>query len=123
MQDSSKPVKADTSKPRMGLIDPEFARGLAAVLTFGEKKYATEDGSSNWRIEPGLGVDRVLDAADRHIAALRRGEDTDPETGESHAYHAAACLMMAAHYIGNPSKFKDDRRWKESTQEVIIGTV
>ncbi|AXH72318.1 MAG: hypothetical protein [Caudoviricetes sp.] len=116
-------VKADTSKPRMGLIDPEFAEGLAKVLTFGEQKYATPDGGSNWRIAPGLGIDRVLDAADRHIAALRRGENNDPETGISHSYHAAACLMFAAHYIGNPDKFADDRRWMKVTQETQIGTV
>lgn len=111
-------VKFDSDKPRMGLISPAFANEIAAVLTFGEKKYATPDGSSNWRAAPGLGIDRVLDAAERHISALRQGEDFDPETGCSHAAHAACCLQFAHHYINHPEVFKDDRRWNSwNTQE------
>jgi len=81
-------VKHDQGKPQMGLMSPIFLEGLAKVLTFGAKKYAAH----NWR--KGLQHSRVYDALQRHLWVYWNGEETDPESGESHLDHAACCLMF-----------------------------
>ena len=42
-----------------------------------------------------------LDESDleSRMLAFLRGEDKDPETGESHLYHASCCLMFAANMV------------------------
>lgn len=57
-------------------------------MAFGADKY----GRNNWR--KGLHYSRLIDAAMRHILAFADGEDSDPETGLSHAAHARCCLGM-----------------------------
>ncbi len=85
----SKGDKFDAGKPRMSLIDPFFLEQLALTLTFGAQKY----GTHNWR--QGIEMDRLLDAALRHINSFNDGHDLDEESGHPHLAHAAACLMMA----------------------------
>jgi hypothetical protein len=97
-------TKHDHGKPRMSLIDPEFAAELASVLTFGASKYAPD----NWRY--GIEVRRLLDAALRHINAINAGEDADPETGLHHAAHAACELMFAMWMIRHRPDLDD--RWR-----------
>lgn len=82
-------LKFDGGKPRMSLVERCFIEGVARVLTFGAKKYAAR----NYR--NGAEISRFLDAALRHLVAFCDGEDTDAESGESHLYHCACCLMMA----------------------------
>jgi hypothetical protein len=98
-------VKADSGKPMMSLIDPEFLEGLAEVLTFGAKKYAKH----NWR--GGIAFSRLLDAAYRHLGAINRGEDTDPESGLPHIYHLTCCVMFYS-WMSKHRPDLDDR-WKE----------
>lgn len=95
-------VKYDENKPRPELIATEFIFGLAKVLAFGAKKY--ED--RNW--EKGMDWSRPYGALQRHMQAWWSGEDKDPETGESHLYHAACCLMFLAAYEER-GKGTDDR--------------
>ena len=96
-------LKFDSDKPRFDLIDPFFEEGLAQVLTFGAKKYAPH----NWR--KGIVYSRLLGALRRHINAIEKGEDTDPETGLLHAYHAACCVMFLARFQHDQRKDLDDR--------------
>jgi hypothetical protein len=82
-------VKYDNNKLRYDLIEPEFLEGLAKILSLGAKKYS--DG--NWKnVNPFK--DRYYAALLRHIQAWRKGELIDSESGESHLYHAACCLMF-----------------------------
>lgn len=81
-------VKFDQDKPRMDLLDPHAMDQLAKVLTFGAQKYAAH----NWR--KGLHKSRLIGAALRHLFAYLKGENTDPETGLSHAAHAMCCCMF-----------------------------
>ena len=81
-------LKYDTEKPRMELLDPEWLEEVAWVMTFGAKKYA----ANNWR--SGISITRLLGAAMRHLLAILRGENTDPETGRSHSAHLACCSMF-----------------------------
>jgi len=84
--------KDDNGKLPYHLLAPEFLEGTAEVLAFGAAKYAPR----NW--ERGMAWSRPFSALMRHMWAWWRGERADPETGISHLYHAACCLMFLAAY-------------------------
>ena len=93
------------NKPMMSLVEAEFVNKVAAVMTYGAKKY----GKFNYR--GGLEYTRVLDAALRHIYAYIEGEDKDPESGLCHIGHAGACLNILAYQMKNKGDL-DDRLGK-----------
>lgn len=109
MQKMSKPVDAvkhDDGKPDWSLVPFEALEGMAEVLKFGSKKYA----SWNWTQGGGFEYLRVMRSCLRHLFAFMRGEDLDPESGLSHIHHAQCNLLFLAYYIRNKDKFsKDDR--------------
>jgi hypothetical protein len=81
--------KYDQDKLRYDLLEPLFEELIVKVLTFGGKKY----GDHNWKkVEPYS--ERYYAACRRHIAAWRKGEKTDKETGLPHLAHAATCLYF-----------------------------
>lgn len=87
-------TKHDTGKIRIELIPPTAIEEMGKAFTFGASKY--ED--HNW--SKGFNWDRLIGAALRHLLAFNRGEDKDPESGESHIAHALACLaMLSAHEV------------------------
>lgn len=99
-------VKHDDGKTDWSLVPFEALEGMADVLTFGAKKYA----SWNWTDGGGFSYSRVLRSCLRHIFAFMRGEDNDPESGLSHISHAQCNLLFLAYYIRDKKKFnKDDR--------------
>jgi hypothetical protein len=85
-------VKFDADKARYDLIPPEIEEAIAKVLTFGAVKY----GERNWEL--GMKWGRPYAALRRHMAAWWSGEDTDPETGMPHTWHACACLAFIVAY-------------------------
>lgn len=91
--------KYDDEKPRMDLIPPYMEEEVAMVLAFGAQKYAPD----NWRKVTPL-RSRYLAAAQRHINALKKGEQMDPESGLHHAAHAACCLMFLGEVELEPSE-------------------
>ncbi len=103
-------VKFDQDKARVELIDASFIEGLGRVLAFGAKKY----GDHNWR--GGLNVLRVLGAGFRHLLALIRGEDIDPESGEHHALHLGCNAMFA--YVMMTTRPDLDDRYKDANDKV-----
>lgn len=82
--------KHDQDKPPMALLDADFLEGVASVLGFGAVKYSAH----NWR--NGISVSRLISAAYRHLGAINKGEDVDPESGLLHAYHLGCCIMLLA---------------------------
>jgi hypothetical protein len=96
--------KKDQDKPRMDLLDPLALEGLANVLTFGAQKYAPH----NWR--KGIANTRLIAAMLRHLFAIMRGEDNDPESGLPHIDHVGCCWM----FLSNNMKVRPemDDRWK-----------
>lgn len=94
--------KFDQDKPRMDLLDSLALEGLAKVLTFGAKKYVAH----NWR--GGISYSRLIAAGLRHIFALLRGEDTDPESGLPHVDHLGCCWMFLSNMM-KTRKDLDDR--------------
>ena len=67
--------------------DPLYAVGK--VMDGGAAKY----GPFNWR-STGLCLQTYIDAIRRHTDALARGEDNDPESGQPHPAHIAACALL-----------------------------
>ena len=80
--------KDDQHKPRVGLVPTTPLLDVAAVLTYGARKY----DEHNWR--RGIKYSRLYDAALRHLLAFIDGEDTDQESGLPHLAHAACELLM-----------------------------
>lgn len=85
-------MKFDGDKPRMELLVqgcPNALEQVGTVLTFGAKKYAAH----SWQTVPG-GDDRYLAALLRHLTAIGKGEQNDPESGLSHLAHAACNALF-----------------------------
>lgn len=95
---------ADTRLP-VGLCPPILTIRVAAVLRWGANKVGR--WRWNWRDNP-IQLTTYLDAIERHLMAVRAGEELDPETGEPHLAHIAAnCgIIMDAQLAGT---LVDDR--------------
>lgn len=88
----SEGTKYDAGKVRMDLLPPELLTAVGTILTFGAEKY----DDRNW--EKGMDWGRVYGALLRHLNAWWAGADADPETGESHLWHAGCCLAFLITY-------------------------
>lgn len=97
-------TKYDQDKPPMALLDSDFLEEIASVLGFGASKYAAD----NWR--NGISYRRLISAAYRHLGAINRGEDIDPESGLPHTGHLGCCIMFLS-AMGKLHPELDDR-WK-----------
>jgi hypothetical protein len=89
---SSDAVKFDSNKLRLDLIPDTAIRSLGNVLTFGAEKYSDR----NW--EHGLKWSRVIGAAKRHLTAIERREDFDPESKLLHVEHLLANVSFLNHF-------------------------
>lgn len=76
-------LKFDSSKPRMALVPASLGLAVGAVVTYGAKKYKT----NNWRKVKSQ--EPYINALERHLAAYKNGETHDPESGLSHMAHIA----------------------------------
>lgn len=108
-------IKYDKDKIKMELLPPELMTAVGTILTFGAQKYSER----NW--EKGMDWGRVYGAMLRHLNAWWSGEDNDPETGESHLWHAACCVTFLITYeqrgVGNdtrPTEMKGEGEWKKN---------
>lgn len=75
-------------------------------MGFGAKKY--ED--YGWAA--GLDHSRVYAAILRHLFAYWRGENNDPESGESHLAHAGCGIMFLLTYKINDIGRDDRHKWE-----------
>lgn len=98
---SKEGIKHDQDKPMLNLIDPQAIEGLAAVLTFGAKKYAAD----NWR--GGINNSRLIASLLRHLFAIMRGEYTDPESGLPHIDHVGCNWMFLSNNLKNRPDLND----------------
>lgn len=89
MEKDGQGLRLNAGKLRYDLINPEAELGLVKVLTFGATKYAER----NW--ERGMAWSKVIASMKRHVAAIERGEDYDPETGLLHVDH----IQCNAHFL------------------------
>lgn len=93
------------------LVPHLAVREVVKVLQFGATKYADR----NW--EKGLKWDSQCAASlDRHLAAWRRGEDFDPETGLPHVAHIATNALFLVHFHVTGTGEDDRVLYKEVVQ-------
>ncbi len=99
-------VKHDQGKDPWHLLPWDAVRCIVKVLMFGAKKYAPR----NW--EKGMAWHRLYGATIRHMTAWWEGEVKDPETGYSHLWHAATCILFLIAYelrsVGEDDRCKRD---------------
>ena len=76
-------LRYNKGKLRYDLVNPKAHEDMVDVLTMGAEKYFDR----NW--ENGLSWCSVLASMKRHIAAIEKGEDYDPESGRLHIAHVA----------------------------------
>lgn len=88
-------LRFNKGKLRYDLVHPKAHEDFVQVLTDGAIKYAPR----NW--SKGLSWTSVLASLKRHIAAIEKGEDYDPESGRLHIAHAACNVhfLNAFYYI------------------------
>ncbi|WP_216726083.1 dATP/dGTP diphosphohydrolase domain-containing protein [Hymenobacter siberiensis] len=85
-------LRYNEGKARYDLV-PAFAQQqYVEVLTKGAEKYAER----NW--EAGMKWSKVLASLERHLAAIKRGEDYDPETGKLHSAHVMCNAAFLTEY-------------------------
>jgi hypothetical protein len=97
-------TKHDDGKPLLALLPFEALEAVGRVMTFGAKKYA----ANNWR--GGFAWTRLVSSSLRHIFSWVKGEDLDPESGESHLAHAACCILFLLTFV--LTKTGEDDRYK-----------
>jgi len=85
-------LRYDADKVRHDLLPPNAINELAKVLTFGAKKYAP----NNWM--KGMAWSRIIGPLKRHLNAIERGEDYDPETGLLHSAHVMCNAAFLTEY-------------------------
>lgn len=100
--------KNDSDKPNLALVPKEAYWGMANALTYGAKKY----GSDNFK--GGIAYRRLAAACLRHLTAFLDGEDIDVESGNPHLDHALASLGMLKYMVENRPDM-DDRYKKEKS--------
>lgn len=104
LNDKKEGTKYDGDKPPMALLDSDHLEEIARVLGFGADKYIAD----NWR--SGISYRRLISAAYRHLGAISKGEDLDPESGLPHTGHLACCTMFLGWMVRNRPDLDD--RWK-----------
>lgn len=88
----SEGLRYNQGKTRYDLV-PAFAQEqYAKVLTKGAEKYAER----NW--EKGMDWSKVIASLERHLQAIKRGEDFDPETGLLHSAHVMCNAAFLTEY-------------------------
>jgi uncharacterized HAD superfamily protein len=97
-----KGLRFNEGKLRYDLVHTWAHEQMVRILTKGAQKYTER----NW--ERGMAWSNVLSSLERHLTAIKAGEDYDQETGELHAAHLACnAHFLTAYYKIYPQG--DDR--------------
>lgn len=99
----------DGAKCRVDLIPSWFTAGIGWVLTYGAAKYPDTEERANWK--GGIKVRKLLASAERHLLAIKAGEDVDPESRLPHWAHMATDVAMAQWMIYHRPDL-DDREFE-----------
>jgi hypothetical protein len=87
-----KGLRFNEGKIRYDLVPSFASEQFAKVLTKGSEKYAPR----NWEL--GMKWSNVLASLERHLQAIKRGEDFDPETGLLHSAHVMCNAAFLTEY-------------------------
>ena len=72
-------LRFNAGKVRVDLVPPDAIWALAQLMTVNSHKYPDR----NW--EKGMPISEVLASCERHLLALKSGEDIDPTDNQPHA--------------------------------------
>lgn len=108
----SQPFKDDGKKLRMHLLPVDPVLDIVKVLEFGAKKYAP----NAWR--EGVAWTRIMDAAERHLASWKKGDDYDKESGLNHLAHAACNIIFLLEYERTSTRLDDRYRAEVSDRQL-----
>jgi len=101
-------LRYNKEKPRVELLIPDALEAEARVWAQGAKKY----GEYNW--QKGMKWSIPIGCMLRHIFAIMRGQDIDPESGELHAAHIKTNASMLIYYFYHYKQGDDrDKKPKE----------
>jgi len=100
-------------KPPLNLVPPALLIHTSMAMADGARKY----GAYNWRLKQ-VRYTVYLAAIERHLAALKDGEDDSSDAHTHHAAHIAACcaIILDAMEGGN---LIDDRPAKGPAAAII----
>lgn len=85
-------LRFNKGKTRYDLVPSYAQEQYAKVLTKGSEKYAER----NW--EKGMKWSKVLASLERHLQAIKKGEDYDKETGLLHSAHIMCNASFLTEY-------------------------
>lgn len=88
----SEGIKFDDGKAPWHLLPFDALKAVVSILAFGAAKY----GDRNW--EAGMDWERLYRAAIGHLVSWWECEGPDTETGKSHLWHAACCVLFLVAY-------------------------
>lgn len=86
-------ARFNAGKTRYELLPTHLLKNTADVLAFGASKY------SEWNWARGFPLSTIIGCMKRHIAAIERGEDIDPESGLPHIGHVGCNLVFFEHVL------------------------
>jgi hypothetical protein len=98
-EDSGNPKdRIGDTKPQMHLVPAALNIEVARVMADGARKY----GPYNWREKP-VRMTVYISAMERHLAALKDGENLTRDSGVKHlgAIAASAAILLDAQAVGN----------------------
>jgi hypothetical protein len=97
--------RSNNGKPRLAFIPPASQELLAKALDFGANKY----GDFNWRkAGPNFSLLSIMNSLERHLLAIKRGENNDEESGLPHIAHVLANAAFIAQ-LAEDGTLVDDR--------------
>ena len=107
----SKDSKTGDGKPRWSLLPYEALEEVLKVMEHGNTKYPVD----SWKAKTGDYGTRYKNAAQRHLVAMMKGEEIDPESGLPHAAHLACNALFLTQFV------KDDFRTKLTAENYGAG--
>ncbi len=101
-----KALRYNEGKEQWGLVHYKSLIPMVKVLEFGAKKYSP----GNWKKK--MDRTKLLESAQRHLAALMDGEEIDPETGISHIGNLMCNAMFYSYHfvIDKDKQYKDESK-------------
>lgn len=84
---------SDASKPSPSLAPADALLAAIRVMHAGNQRPGR--APHDWQDLGPAGIERMRDAAMRHLLEDQAGRRRDPETGELHLAHAVASLLFA----------------------------
>ena len=95
-KNTSKGFRSEQGKPPISLVPPEVIYALACNLFRNSEEGGGKYPARNW--EQGLSWVKCYDALQRHLLEWYSRRDNDPETGQSHLWHALSNLAFLVTY-------------------------